>query len=95
MSKRRRWKKARPPSLDKQISYLMDDVCVGLGFCSLPRGYWQSVARAEPLSARLFAHDVLLAEGMAPDQEEAGRSAIEARFRRHFGDALDLGSVNE
>ena len=88
MSKKRKWKSTPPPSLEKQVNYLMDDVCRGLGFCDLPRDYWDRVFQTKSLEASQFTRDVLLAEGFAPDPESEWFKAIESRFRARFGGSI-------
>lgn len=48
-----------------EVQSLLDDLCVGLGFC-LPPGDQQRLRAAPPHDAKAFADAVFVAEGMDP-----------------------------
>jgi hypothetical protein len=80
---------------------LMDEVCVGLGFCGcIKRGRPLHVGRfipsSGPVRADQFAEWVFLADDMNPNSKperwEKIRAKIEAAFVRHMGsDVVDAG----
>ena len=80
---------------------LMDEVCVGLGFCGcIKRGRPLHVGRfipsSGPVRADQFAEWVFLADDMNPNSKperwEKVKAKIEAAFVRHMGaDVVDAG----
>jgi hypothetical protein len=69
----------------KQITFLLEELCVELGFCLSPKAQAQLTGEP-PLTADEFAAEVIRAEGLDPD---AGISRqlyreVKARIAKHF-----------
>jgi hypothetical protein len=69
----------------KQITFLLEELCIELGFCLSPEAQAQ-LTREPPHTATEFADAVIRAEGLDP---EAGISRqlyreVKARIAKHF-----------
>ena len=72
------------PPMEREINYLLHDVCVDLGFCIPPvRG--EEISKRTHLTAVEFANYVIEAEGMKPEYEKQSVKNIVSKFRDHFG----------
>lgn len=80
------------PPMERELMYLMADLCVKWGFCIPPEDL-ERISKAKCYTAQAFARDLLLAEGMNPDHESGWRNRIAARFREWFG-ADDIDSAS-
>jgi hypothetical protein len=67
------------------LDHALGDVCVELGFCSMPVEARDALADRKVLTATAFAEAVLLAEGFTPAYEKQWVKQIKARFVRRFG----------
>ena len=68
-----------------KLDYLLDDVCIRLGFC-LPADARHRIASLEHLNASTFATAVLRAEGFDhPEYETEWMSRLMERFEVYFG----------
>jgi len=70
--------------MEREIKYLLYDVCVELGFC-IPPDKSDEISKRNHLSAIGFAREVVAAEGMNPDTEKQHVRMIANVFRRRFG----------
>ena len=74
------------PLSHDQVSRLLDELCVRLGFC-LPPADTVRIQQEPPLDARDFANAVFLAEGMDPEASDLHlwrqvRDVIQVHFAR-------------
>ena len=68
-----------------KLDYLLDDVCIRLGFC-LPADARHHIPSRERLDASTFAAAVLRAEGFDhPEYETEWMSRLMERFEVYFG----------
>ena len=68
-----------------KLDYLLDDVCIRLGFC-LPADARHHIASRDRLDAPTFATAVLRAEGFDhPEYETEWMSRLVERFEVYFG----------
>ena len=72
------------PKLERDLTYLLYDLCVDWGFC-IPPVDAQRIARLKTVTSKDFAHEVLRAEGMNPEYEVQWVRRIAERFVQHFG----------
>lgn len=73
--------------LNKEIEYLLKDLCVEWGFC-IPPVDAERIAGMNKLEADEFACLVLDAEGMKPEYEKQWRFKIRNKFIEKFGDEI-------
>ena len=75
----------RITSLERDLRWLLDDLCTQWGFCISAEACDQIVRRSS-LSADEFANLVLEAEGMNPEREIEWFRRIRDRFIERFGE---------
>jgi len=78
-----------PAALEKQIRYLLGDLCVDWGFC-IPPADADRIARSKRLEADEFAAEVLRAEGMFSEYETKWFPRIKQRFIERFGSSVSV-----
>jgi hypothetical protein len=84
-------KKDTPP-MERELNYLLADLCVKWGFC-IPPDDWKIISKAEAYTKEQFAEDVVSAEGMNPEHDARWVKKIAERFRERFGqDNIDASS---
>ena len=72
------------PPLEREIEYLLYDLCVDWGFC-IPSLDAERIATQTSYTAEKFAIDVLVAEGMNPEYERKWLKRISGKFVERFG----------
>jgi hypothetical protein len=72
------------PPLEREIQYLLYDLCVDWGVCIPPHDA-ERISVQKQYTAEQFASDVLLAEGMNPEYERKWLKKISAKFVERFG----------
>ncbi len=78
------------PPMEREIIYLLADLCVIWGFC-IPPDEYDEISKKEYYEAIEFAQDVVTAEGMEGDKGWTNK--IAERFRERFGkDEIDTAS---
>lgn len=70
------------PPMERELIYLLGDLCVKWGFCLSPDAY-ELIIKKESYSALEFANDVVIAEGMEGYLSWTNR--IAERFKERFG----------
>jgi predicted metal-dependent phosphoesterase TrpH len=70
------------PPMERELIYLIHDLCVIWGFCIPPEDFEQ-ITKKDYYQADDFAIDIVEAEGMDRDSEWVNR--IAERFRIRFG----------
>ncbi len=70
------------PPMERELIYLLVDLCVKWGFC-IPPDNSEQIAKMDYYHAHDFAQDVLEAEGM--DGYSRWKNKIAERFRERFG----------
>ena len=71
--------------MERQIIYLLYDLCVNWGFCIPPMDA-EEISKQTHFSADEFAIDVISAEGMNPKHETQWVRRISQRFEERFGE---------
>ena len=72
------------PPMEREINYLLADLCVKWGFC-IPTNEQIEISKAEFHNSKDFAKDVVNAEGLDADYENKWVRKISERFRERFG----------
>ena len=72
------------PPMEREINYLLYDLCVIYGFCIPPEDS-ERISLLKHLNAKEFARSVLIAEGMNPDYEHKWAKMISNKFIERFG----------
>ena len=72
------------PPMEREINYLLYDLCVDLGFC-IPPINAEEISKRTHLAAERFANDVIEAEGLKPEYEKKWMNKISNKFRERFG----------
>ncbi len=72
------------PAMEREINYLLYDLCVDLGFCIPPIAATE-ISKRSHITADGFANDVIEADGMNPKYEKQWMSKISNKFRERFG----------
>jgi len=70
--------------MERELSYLLYDLCVIWGFC-IPTVRAKEMCKMGRWSAREFAIRVVEAEGMNPEYEQEWVRRIAEKFRERFG----------
>ena len=70
--------------MERELGYLLYDLCVKWGFC-IPPDDLENITKAEYYQAKEFARDVVEAEGLNPEYEPTWIKRISERFRIRFG----------
>ena len=70
------------PPMERELVYLLNDLCVKWGFC-IPHVDFDQISKREIYTAHDFAVDVVVAEGM--DSYSEWVKKIEKRFIERFG----------
>ncbi|MFK8007695.1 MAG: hypothetical protein AB8H03_15055 [Saprospiraceae bacterium] len=73
------------PPMEREINYLLADLCVFWGFC-ISSEEMIKISKTEFYYARDFAKDVIEAEGMNAEYENKWVNKISAKFRERFGE---------
>jgi hypothetical protein len=68
---------------ERELQYLLDDICRDWGFCLRPDARRQ-IAGRDKLDSSTFAAAVLRAEGFMPEYEKKWMRLLMARFEEHF-----------
>ena len=71
--------------MEREINYLLYDLCVKWGFCIPPKNA-EEISHKAQFSAIEFANEVISAEGMNPEYEQQWVKKISERFRERFGE---------
>jgi hypothetical protein len=75
--------------MEREISYLLADLCLQWGFC-IPINKQIEISKAEYYISKDFANDVIEAEGMNSEYEHKWIKKISAKFKERFGtDQID------
>lgn len=69
---------------EKQIAYLLGELCSQLGFCSLAPGQYERLVSDPPPDADAFTDAVFEAEGLAPDSDPELRRQVRELVGRTF-----------
>jgi hypothetical protein len=72
------------PPMEREIAYLLYDLCVKWGFC-IPPMRAGDLCKLSDVSAEEFAIAVIEAEGMIPEFEVKWVRRIANKFRERFG----------
>ena len=72
------------PPMERELIYLLMDLCVKWGFCIAPDGF-QQISKAEYYQAEDFAKDVIAADGLHPDYDTQWVKRISEKFKERFG----------
>jgi len=72
-------------SLRDRLSHLLDELCVDLGFCSIPDDVRERIENARHLTADQFARDVLTGESFIFDPESEWFKYLRLCFMGKFG----------
>ncbi len=72
------------PVMEREINYLLYDLCVDLGFCISPIKA-EEISKRIHLTAEILANDVIEADGMKPEYEKKWMNKIANKFRERFG----------
>ena len=72
------------PPMEREITYLLFDLCVRWGFC-IPPDRADEIAKRSSLSDMEFASSVLEADEMNPQYERTWVRRIAERFQERFG----------
>lgn len=70
--------------MERELSYLLSDLCVIWGFC-IPPIRNREICKASYWSAKEFATSIVEAEGMNPAFEQEWIHKIAEKFRDRFG----------
>jgi len=70
--------------MQRELTYLLYDLCVEWGFC-IPPDHADQICSMNQLRADAFAVRVVEAEGMNPEYEHGWVCRIAAKFRERFG----------
>ncbi len=70
------------PSMERELIYLLADLCVIWGFC-IPPDNFEEISKQDFYHAEDFALDVVEAEGM--DSDSRWVKKISERFKERFG----------
>lgn len=73
------------PPMEREINYLLYDLCVNWGFC-IPLNIAEEISKKSYWVAVEFANEVISAEGMNPEYEKKWVEKISDKFRERFGD---------
>ena len=77
------------PPMERELIYLLMDLCVKWGFC-IPPDDQEQIAKMEYYQANDFAIDVVEAEGLDIDSAPQWVERIAERFEERFGaDEID------
>lgn len=77
------------PPMEREINYLLADLCVIWGFCIPPKDQIE-ISKTEFYNSNDFAKDVVNAEGLEADYEKKWVRKISERFKERFGtDEID------
>ncbi len=72
------------PAMERELNAFLYDLCVNWGFC-IPPEDGENISKSAYYIAHEFAEDVLIAEGMNPDEEISWMRKITNKFRNRFG----------
>jgi aminoglycoside N3'-acetyltransferase len=72
------------PPMERELSYLLYDLCVKWGFC-IPPIRAEEIRKMSRWSAEEFAVSVVEAEVMDPEYEQKWVGSIAEKFRERFG----------
>ena len=75
--------KSTPP-MEREIDYLLCDLCVNWGFC-IPPVKAEEISRKSYWEAAEFAKEVVIAEGKNPEYEKQWVQKISNKFSERFG----------
>ena len=70
--------------MEREINYLLYDLCVIWGFC-IPPNKNDEICKRTNLTAEQFANEVIEADGMKPEHEKQWIRKIAGKFRERFG----------
>ena len=70
--------------MEREINYLLYDLCVIWGFCIPPNNQFE-ISKTEYYNAVDFAKDIIEAEGMDPKYENKWVKKISEKFKERFG----------
>lgn len=73
------------PPMEREITYLLYDLCVRWGWC-IPPISAEQISKRTQLNAEEFAFSVVAAEGLNAEYERKYVRKIAAKFRERFGD---------
>ena len=76
--------KQSTPPMERELNYLLVDLCVKWGFC-IPPDDQIKISQSDYYSAESFACDVIEAEGMNIEHESKWVKRISCLFRERFG----------
>ena len=83
------------PPMERELIYLLGDLCVKWGFCIPPEDFAQ-ISKMDHYHAEDFALDVVAAEGLEAHPTSAWVKRIAARFKERFGkDAIDAATFTD
>ena len=78
------------PPMERELIYLLVDLCVKWGFC-IPPDNFEQISKMDYYHADDFAKDVIEAEGM--DRYSRWTNKIAKRFKERFGtDKIDVST---
>jgi len=79
---------ATEKTLESELPWLLDELCVELGFC-LPPTVREALMNAAPRDIDVFTDAVFTAEGMDPSRHKQLRSAVHDKIERRVGHLMD------
>jgi hypothetical protein len=80
-------------NMAKALQYLLDELCVDLGFCFSPEAK-QKIASALYCDADQFTREVFRSEGMNPDEHDHLCRQVRERFRKRFGEPVHRDDIH-
>jgi hypothetical protein len=79
---------ATEKTLESELPWLLDELCVELGFC-LPPTVREALMNAPPRDIDVFTDAVFAAEGMDPSLRKQLRRAVHDKIERRVGHLMD------
>ncbi len=74
----------KTPPMERELTYLLADLCVKWG-CCIPPHAADEICKMAELDAETFAESVVAAEGLNPAYERELVRKIATKFRERFG----------
>jgi hypothetical protein len=72
------------PAMQRELTYLLYDLCVKWGFC-IPPVIAEQICRTTEWDAKTFAQTIVEAEGLNPEYYPKYVRSITQKFRERFG----------
>ena len=85
---------SRERSLAQEMEFLLEEVCVGVGVCSISAKEYERIVSRDSYIADECVEDILKVEGLQAEWHKHVARAVREKFVKRFGEELHAQDIS-